>query len=142
MDYWLLGDFEKILHYQEICHFDKLNALEQTLLVFAILVVSPEKAKVIAKRIKDASDAVSKISPEQKNRMFDTVLSLNLLQKDTSKMELMQQVKLNKREKDLMHLDDSGEVLIANFSNETKKQFRVPPPPQAAMMMASKFYSI
>jgi hypothetical protein len=140
MDYWLLGDFEKILHYQEICHFDKLNALEQTLLVFAVLVVSPEKAKVIAKRIKDASDAVSKISPEQKNRMFDTVLSLNLLQKDTSKMELMQQVKLNKREKDLMHLDDSGEVLMGSTNRIMKKQLRGPP--QAMMMMAGKFYSI
>ena len=93
IDHWLLSDFESILHYQEIGHFDKLNTLEQSLLVFSVSNVDMNKAKSLAKRIGDGSDAVSKEPAEMKNRMFDTVLSLNLLQKDTSKLELLEKVK-------------------------------------------------
>lgn len=93
IDHWLLSDFESILHYQEIGHFDKLNTLEQALLVFSVSNVDMNKAKSLAKRIGDGSDAVSKEPAEMKNRMFDTVLSLNLLQKDTSKLELLEKVK-------------------------------------------------
>ena len=86
IDYWLLNEFESILHYQEIGNFDKLNTLEQSLLVFALSTINMDKAKSLARRIGDGSDAVSKESAGMKNRMFDTVLSLNLLQKDTTKL--------------------------------------------------------
>ena len=58
IDHWLLQETDDIMHYQEIGHFDKLNALEQSLLVFSILKVNEEKAKILAKRIKVESDAL------------------------------------------------------------------------------------
>jgi len=84
----LLEEYDSILHYQEIGNFDKLNTLEQVLLVHAVHKFDKIKAGKLSKRIGDESDALSKESPEVKNRMFDTVLSLNLLQKDTRKIDL------------------------------------------------------
>ena len=49
-------------------------------------------AKTIARRIQEEADANSKESPEFKNKLFDTVLSLNLLQKDKAKEELKKRV--------------------------------------------------
>lgn len=50
-------------------------------------------AQALASRIKLSSDSYTNgISVEVKNRMFDTVLSLNSLQKNTEKIELMKQV--------------------------------------------------
>ena len=92
IDYWLLHDHDSLFHYQEVGNFDKLNALEQTLFVFVMLDIDQVKARALANRIKDSSDANSKEAIEVKNRMFDTVLSLNLLQKDTQKLELLQQI--------------------------------------------------
>lgn len=93
IDHWLLGSSESILHYQEIGNFDKLNALEQSLLIFTVLNNDKPKAIKLAQRIKLSSDSFSKSVPiETKNRLFDTVLSLNLLQKDTQKIEMMRQV--------------------------------------------------
>lgn len=93
IDYWLLNDSASILHYQEIGNFDKLNALEQSLLIFTVLNHDKEKAIKLAERIKLSSESFTKSVPiETKNRLFDTVLSLNLLQKDTQKLEMMRQV--------------------------------------------------
>ena len=81
IDHWLLEEYEEILHYQTIGHFDKLNALEQWLLTFAVFHNDVKAAKILFSRIKLSSDSNTKNIPvDIKNRMFDTVLSLNSLQ--------------------------------------------------------------
>mmetsp|Transcript_40223 Transcript_40223/g.46145 ORF Transcript_40223/g.46145 Transcript_40223/m.46145 type:complete len:117 (-) Transcript_40223:34-384(-) len=97
VDHWLLGDYDQILHYQTIGNFDKLNTLEQCLLTFAVLQSDKEAAQTLASRIKLASDSYTKHVPvEVKNRMFDTVLSLNNLQKDTAKLNLLKEVEITR----------------------------------------------
>ena len=94
IDHWLLGEDDAILHYQDIGYFDKLNALEQALLVFTIVKYDTDKAVTLAERIRLASESNEKrMTPEVKNKLFDTVLSLNLLQKDTKQIDLMSKVK-------------------------------------------------
>ena len=92
IDHWLLEDYNSIFHYQEIGYFDKLNTLEQSLLAYAVMTINKEMAKTIARRIQEEADANSKESPEFKNKLFDTVLSLNLLQNDKAKEELKKRV--------------------------------------------------
>jgi hypothetical protein len=48
-------------------------------------------------------DRESKHSVETKNRMFDTVLSLNLLQKDKKKLEILSQMDKHKKDMDAYH---------------------------------------
>ena len=93
IDYWLLGEDDAILHYQDIGNFDKLNALEQSLLVFTVIKHDADKAVRLADRIRLGSESNEKMmTPEAKNKLFDTVLSLNLLQKDTQKIEMLKKV--------------------------------------------------
>ena len=93
IDYWLLGEDDAILHYQDIGNFDKLNALEQSLLVFTVIKHDTDKAVRLADRIRLGSESNEKMmTPEAKNKLFDTVLSLNLLQKDTQKIEMLKKV--------------------------------------------------
>ena len=87
IDHWLLEDYDSILHYQEIGYFDKLNTLEKTLLIYALMTVDKEKAQMIAKRIALEAKATGKVPHSFKNKLFDTVLSLNLLQKSRDKDE-------------------------------------------------------
>ena len=90
IDHWLLSEDDAILHYQEIGNFDKLNALEQSLLVFTVTKYDTDKAIRLAQRIRLGSESNEKMmTPEVKNKLFDTVLSLNLLQKDTQKIEML-----------------------------------------------------
>jgi hypothetical protein len=86
IDHWLLQDHEKIIHYHEISKFEELNALEQSLLVFSLINHDKEKARILVERIRLGSEAESKHSVETKNRMFDTVLSLNLASKGCQKI--------------------------------------------------------
>ena len=96
IDHWLLGEDDAILHYQDIGYFDKLNALEQAPLVFTIVKYDTDKAVTLAERIRLASESNEKrVTPKVKNKLFDTVLSLNLLQKDTQKIDLMSKVNKN-----------------------------------------------
>ena len=93
IDHWLLGEDDAILHYQDIGNFDKLNALEQSLLVFTVIKHDTDKAVRLADRIRLGSESNEKMmTPEAKNKLFDTVLSLNLLQKDTQKIEMLKKV--------------------------------------------------
>ena len=108
IDHWLLQENEEILHYQEIGHFDKLNALEQSLLIFSVLNDDPYKAQVLASRIQQTSDSLCKHPVEFKNRLFDTVLSLNLLQKDASKLELLEQIK--QKEVEILRCESEEEL--------------------------------
>ena len=99
IDHWLLGEDDAIMHYQDIGYFDKLNALEQSLLVSTIVKYDTDKATKLSERIRLGSESNEKMmTAEVKNKLFDTVLSLNLLQKDTQKIELLQKVKQNENE--------------------------------------------
>ena len=109
IDHWLLQDHENIVHYHEISKCEELNALEQSLLVFSLVNQDKEKARVLVERIKLGSEAESKHSVETKNRMFDTVLSLNLLQKDTKKIELMSQIRMVREEVDFCYKEAEAE---------------------------------
>ena len=107
IDHWLLGEDDAILHYQDIGYFDKLNALEQALLVFTIVKYDTGKAVTLAERIRLASESNEKrMTPEVKNKLFDTVLSLNLLQKDTQKIDLTSKVNKN------MNLNKSNDLKL------------------------------
>ena len=109
IDHWLLGEDDAILHYQDIGYFDKLNALEQALLVFTIVRYDTDKAVTLAERIRLASESNEKrMTPEVKNKLFDTVLSLNLLQKDTQKMDLLSKVEENR-------FAERGKIYLCSF---------------------------
>lgn len=80
VDFWLLGDYEKIKHYAQIEYLDNLNSLEKCLLIYAIWDTDIHTAKSIADVIKMKADK-SDFTPDEKIRFFDTVLNLNILNK-------------------------------------------------------------
>lgn len=81
VDHWLLGDYSAVSQFQSACNFDKLNCLEQCLLVSVALQTDVKAAEALAARIRLASESRWKaMSVDVKNRIFDTVLSLNSLQ--------------------------------------------------------------
>ena len=79
IDNWLIGDYDKLYKYTDIKYFDKLNALEKCLLVHAVIKKDTAEAKALVDRIKISAE-INKIKIEQKNRIFDTVINLNMMQ--------------------------------------------------------------
>ena len=79
IDNWLIGDYDKLYKYTDIKYFDKLNALEKCLLVHAVIKKDTAEAKALVDRIRISAE-INKIKIEQKNRIFDTVINLNMMQ--------------------------------------------------------------
>ncbi|CAI2378280.1 unnamed protein product [Moneuplotes crassus] len=76
VDYWLLGDHQKVISYKDCDSFYKLNAFEKCLLISEVVKEDNEEAQALADYIKliaerDEPDA------EHLNRLFDSVINLN-----------------------------------------------------------------
>ena len=91
MDHWLLDNAHEIEKYKRVEMFDQLNAMEQALLVHSIAQKDAASANEIASLMKLRADKADR-SETQKNQIFDTVLNLNILNKD-SQNKLVQEIK-------------------------------------------------
>jgi hypothetical protein len=79
VDHWLLGDHDEVCKYKEIEYFNRLNTLEKCLLITEVVKDSKEEAQALASSIKLVAEQYEpKI--EVKNRIFDTVINLNMTQ--------------------------------------------------------------
>ena len=85
IDYYLLQDNEKLLNFAESpISYPRLNTLEKTLLIESLLLQGKkELAARLAKGLRDDLSGQKK-SVSDINRVFDTVLSLNMLKTRTS----------------------------------------------------------
>lgn len=80
IDFWLLGDYARIEHFKGVSMLGELNALEKCLLVHAIRESDPNSAKEIANLMRMDAEK-NDYTADQKNKIFDTVLNLNILNK-------------------------------------------------------------
>jgi len=83
IDHYLLGNFDEISKHYELSKLHRLNALEQCLLIDALLKTGKkEEAKTLQVYIEQLQQR-SKIAVNTANTMFDIVLNMNNLKKDT-----------------------------------------------------------
>jgi hypothetical protein len=86
IDHWLLQDIEDPKKYASIDMLANLNTLEKCLLISLLANSSPEDAEGLWKNIQIRSEMNDK-RVEQKNKVFDTVINLNMTQDQLKDME-------------------------------------------------------
>jgi hypothetical protein len=86
VDHFLLGNSEEVLEYAKIHKLKTLNSFEQCLLIEAVFQKDQKMATKLAERVMIEAES-KKVDIQTKNKMFDTVLNLNMLQKDKVKLE-------------------------------------------------------
>lgn len=79
IDFYLLGNNDEILPLADICEFNNLNAFEQCLLIDVVQKTDKDLAQKLMERVKIEAEA-QQMSEDQVNKIFDTVLNLNMLQ--------------------------------------------------------------
>ena len=81
IDNWLLGNEQICETYKELNKFVQMNALEKCLLLAILVRTDLPSAQRIAERIKNEAET-NEMHIDMKNKLFDTVLNLNILQKE------------------------------------------------------------
>ena len=81
IDHWLLGNAQVCDSYKELPKFVGLNALEKCLLVQILVKTDKPAAQRITERILNEAES-SEVHIDIRNRLFDTVLNLNILHKE------------------------------------------------------------
>ncbi|CDW90653.1 UNKNOWN [Stylonychia lemnae] len=110
VDFYLLGQYNKITNYQSINQLAKLNSLERCLLVDTLIKVGQkEQAIKLAKHLEEKNAAEEYVDQIQKDNHFDTVLNMNMLKSGES---------------DLGSLSTTSNNLLYATSS-----FSMPPPP-------------
>ena len=80
VDYYLLEEYDQLAEYTRVDTFNKLNPLEKCLLIESLMKSDKKTAKKLADRLKIQADAF-KQNEDTLNKIFDTVLNLNMLHK-------------------------------------------------------------
>ena len=87
VDYYLLGEYEELKEYTRVETFNKLNPFEKCLLIESIIKKDKKTAIKLTERLKIQAEADQNQNEDTLNKIFDTVLNLNMLQK-TSQLDL------------------------------------------------------
>ena len=82
MDLYFLGDINSLQKYLNPHLLSELNAMERAFLVEALASTMPNEAKFIVESMKEQNE-FAKTSVEQQNRIFDAILSLQVMEKPT-----------------------------------------------------------
>ena len=72
VDYWLIGDHEKVLTYKSMDTFNTLNAFEKCLLISEVLKDDVDEAKILAEHVRLIAG-----EDEPNVKVFDLVINLN-----------------------------------------------------------------
>jgi hypothetical protein len=126
VDHYLLGNKEIVLKYAQIEKFTSLNPFEKCLLIDVVASKDKKTALKLAEWL-ELNSETTKPSEEQQNKIFDTVLNLNMLQGGNK-----------------IHLDDLQEDSASDaysedpFSNITPNA-PPPPPPGGSLFGGSLF---
>ena len=86
VDIWLLGNIKAVEEYKEISKFSLLNAFEKCLLLSVLVKTNEESAQRILRKIEDEAQ-INEIHVDTRNRVFDTVLNLNIVQDEKKPAE-------------------------------------------------------
>ena len=86
VDHWLLGNEEEVLKYKSLEYIDQLNTMEKCLLTAVLVKHNKEEAQAIVDRIRLMAEK-KELKIDDKNRIFDTVINLNMGQDDQDHMD-------------------------------------------------------